>query len=267
MSARRALPRPRRGIRDRSVPRVLVVTVVMASLVGLIGVLLGTYVISGNQLGAATGPSLAVPLNTTATGSPSYPSALPEGSLGDTPAATTVTTSAATAARATTSRATKAATATRASSTATSSGGAAGTAGSASTTVTATNVGSTETQVFTLTNTQRIAAGCPALVWNDTLAAAARAHSVDMAANNYFDHNNQAGLTPAQRVLAAGYSYTLTAENIAAGQPTAQDVLTSWMNSAGHKANIVNCDLHELGVGFATGGSYGTYWTQDFGTR
>jgi uncharacterized protein YkwD len=39
------------------------------------------------------------------------------------------------------------------------------------------------------------------------------------------------------------------------------------MNSAGHKANIVNCDLHELGVGFATGGSYGTYWTQDFGTR
>jgi uncharacterized protein YkwD len=124
-----------------------------------------------------------------------------------------------------------------------------------------------EQQVLALTNAQRIAAGCPALVWNDTLAAVARGHSADMATNSYFDHNNQAGLTPAQRVLAAGYSYTLTAENIAAGQRTAQDVLTSWMNSAGHKANIVNCDLHELGVGFATGGSYGTYWTQDFGTR
>jgi uncharacterized protein YkwD len=128
-------------------------------------------------------------------------------------------------------------------------------------------VGALEQQVYTLTNTQRIAAGCPALAWNDTLAVVARAHSADMAVNSYFDHNNKAGLTPAQRVLAAGYSYTLTAENIAAGQPTAQDVLTSWMNSAGHKANIVNCDLHELGVGFATGGSYGTYWTQDFGTR
>ena len=230
----------------------------MASLVGLIGLLLGTYVISGNQLGAGTGPIVAVPLNTAPSGTPTSASAWPDGSLGATPTAVTTSPSAAatTAARATTSRATKA-TATRAT-----------TKGStAPATSPATAVGGMEQQVFTLTNTQRIAAGCPALVWNDTLAAVARAHSADMAANNYFDHNSQAGLTPAQRVLAAGYSYTYTAENIAAGQPTAQDVLTSWMNSAGHKANIVNCDLHELGVGFATGGGYGTYWTQDFGTR
>lgn len=262
MPARRALP-PRRGIRDRAVPRVLVVTVVMASLVGLVGVLLGTYLISGNQLGAQTGPSLAVPLTTAAGSSPSG-SASPEGSLSPSPAPTTASSPAAattTAARAATTRATKATSAaTRASTAGT-------TAASSATTVTATGVGATEQQVLALTNTQRIAAGCPALVWNDTLAAVARAHSADMAAKNYFDHNNQAGLTPAQRVLAAGYSYTITAENIAAGQATAQDVMTSWMNSPGHKANIVNCSLRELGVGFATGGSYGTYWTQDFGTR
>ena len=265
MPARRALPRPRRGIRDRSVPRVLVVTLVMACLVGLVGVLLGTYVISGSQLGAAAGPSVAVPLST-ASGSGSSTSASPQASLSDTvtrgasvPAATTTT-----ATKATT-RATKGTAATKTSSTAKAPTTAPKT--SAATTVTATFIGSIEQTVFTLTNTQRIAAGCPALVWNDTLAAVARAHSADMAANNYFDHNNQAGLTPAQRVLAAGYSYTYTAENIAAGQPTAQDVMTSWMNSAGHKANIINCDLHELGVGFATGGGYGTYWTQDFGTR
>jgi uncharacterized protein YkwD len=244
------------------VPRVLAIAVVMASLVGLIGVLLGTYVISGNQLGALTGPSLAVPLTTAASGAPSSTSTSPEGSLGDSATPTSVTTTATTTAtRATATRATKATSpATRASTT--------GTSGTApGTTSAAITVGGMEQQVLALTNAQRIAAGCPALVWNDTLAGVARGHSADMATNSYFDHNNQAGLTPAQRVLAAGYSYTLTAENIAAGQPTAQDVMTSWMNSAGHKANIVNCDLHEPGVGFATGGSYGTYWTQDFGTR
>jgi uncharacterized protein YkwD len=244
---------------------VLVVTLVLASLVGLIGVLLGTYVISGNQRGAQPGPSLAVPLSTAASGTTSSASASIDGSLGDSATPTSVTTgptAATTTATRAATRATKATSAaTRASTTSTAS------TTRASTTVTATAISSMEQLVFTLTNTQRIAAGCPALVWNDTLAAVARAHSADMAANNYFDHNNQAGLTPAQRVLAAGYSYTVTAENIAAGQPTAQDVMTSWMNSAGHKANIVNCDLHELGVGFATGGSYGTYWTQDFGTR
>ncbi|HEY8664738.1 MAG TPA: CAP domain-containing protein [Propionibacteriaceae bacterium] len=45
------------------------------------------------------------------------------------------------------------------------------------------------------------------------------------------------------------------------------DVMASWMNSAGHRANILNCALTELGVGYATGGTYGSYWTQDFGTR
>jgi hypothetical protein len=96
--------------------------------------------------------------------------------------------------------------------------------------------------------------------------AASSAVSVS-AAKNYVDHNSPSGTTPAQRLSAAGYIYTQMAENIAAGQATAADVMASWMNSAGHKATILNCALTELGVGYATGGTYGSYWAQDFGTR
>jgi len=136
----------------------------------------------------------------------------------------------------------------------------------ASTSTSGDNVSSYEQQVLASTNAQRAVVGCQALTWNSTLAAAARTHSQDMAAKNYFDHNSLDGATPAQRVTAAGYRYRQFAENIAAGQATPSDVMASWMNSAGHKANILNCALTELGVGFATGGAYGTYWTQDFGT-
>ena len=129
------------------------------------------------------------------------------------------------------------------------------------------NAPSYEQQVLTLTNAQRAAAGCPALAMNGTLSGVARAHSQDMAAKGYFNHNSQDGTAPAQRLTAAGYTYRQMAENIAAGQSTPADVMTSWMGSAGHKANILNCSLKEIGVGFATGGPYGTYWTQDFGTR
>lgn len=130
----------------------------------------------------------------------------------------------------------------------------------------AADAGAYEQQVLALTNAQRTAAGCPALTWNATLASVARAHSQDMAANNYVDHNTLSGVTREQRITAAGYTYTQMAENIAAGQATPADVMASWMASAGHKANILNCGLTELGVGYAAGGSYGSYWTQDFGT-
>ena len=76
------------------------------------------------------------------------------------------------------------------------------------------------------------------------------------------------GRTPFDRMTAAGYRYSTAAENIAAGQRTPQDVMTAWMNSPGHRANILNCALRQIGVGYATGSSsqYGVYWTQDFGT-
>lgn len=124
-------------------------------------------------------------------------------------------------------------------------------------------------QVVTLTNAERAKVGCGALTVNAILTSAAQAHSADMAAHDYFDHNSQDGRSPFDRITAAGYRFSTAAENIAAGQRTPQAVMTSWMNSPGHKANILNCALHEIGVGYATGSSstYGVYWTQDFGTR
>ena len=128
--------------------------------------------------------------------------------------------------------------------------------------------GGVTTQVVTLTNAERAKDGCGPLTVNATLTAVAQAHSQDMATNNYFDHNSQDGRTPFDRMTAAGYRYSTAAENIAAGQRTPQDVMTAWMNSPGHRANILNCALRQIGVGYATGSSsqYGVYWTQDFGT-
>ncbi len=69
-------------------------------------------------------------------------------------------------------------------------------------------------------------------------------------------------------MTAAGYIWSGAAENIAAGQSTPEAVMKGWMNSAGHKANILNCGLTELGVGYAagSGADYGQYWVQDFGS-
>jgi uncharacterized protein YkwD len=120
-------------------------------------------------------------------------------------------------------------------------------------------------QVVQLTNQKRAAVGCGALAVNATLTQVAQAHSADMATNNYFSHDSQDGRSPFDRMTQAGYRFSAAAENIAAGQRTPQDVVTAWMNSEGHRANIENCTYTEIGVGYATGGSYGTYWTQDFG--
>lgn len=121
-------------------------------------------------------------------------------------------------------------------------------------------------EVVRLTNAERAKNGCQALTVNAALTRSAQGHSDDMSANNYFAHNSQDGRTPFDRMKAAGYTYSMAAENIAAGQRTASDVVAAWMGSPGHRANIVNCGLKEIGVGVAKGGSYGIYWTQNFGT-
>ncbi|MFV0524743.1 MAG: CAP domain-containing protein [Acidimicrobiales bacterium] len=120
--------------------------------------------------------------------------------------------------------------------------------------------------VLELTNAERRKVGCPDLAWNSTLAQVAAGHSTDMRDNSYFDHTGLDGRSPFQRITDAGYSYSRAAENIAAGQPTAASVVTAWMGSPGHRANILNCSLTELGVGLAEGGAYRTYWTQVFAT-
>lgn len=120
---------------------------------------------------------------------------------------------------------------------------------------------SAEGQVLALVNVQRVAAGCGALSADPGLAAVARAHSTDMRDRGFFSHTNPDGLDPFDRAAAAGL--TARAENIAYGQPDATAVMDSWMNSAGHRANILDCSLTRLGVGMADG-SGGPWWTQLF---
>jgi uncharacterized protein YkwD len=122
------------------------------------------------------------------------------------------------------------------------------------------------TAVVTLTNVYRAAAGCGPLTVDPRLTSAAAAHSADMARRGYFGHDTPEGVTPFDRITGVGYQFSIAAENIAAGQRAPKDVLVAWMNSPGHRANILDCQLTQIGVGYATGGSYGTYWTQSFGT-
>jgi len=126
------------------------------------------------------------------------------------------------------------------------------------------NIGSYELQVLNLVNEQRANYGLSALKYSTVLEAVAYSHSKDMAQNNYFSHTNLSGQSPFDRMRAAGISYRSAAENIAAGQRTPQEVVNAWMNSAGHRANILNSSVTEMGVGIYSGGSYGVYWTQLF---
>jgi uncharacterized protein YkwD len=118
-----------------------------------------------------------------------------------------------------------------------------------------------EDEVVELVNAERADAGCNPLNVDAKLAQAAQDHSADMAERDYFDHTTPEGLTFAERIVNAGYP-TPGAENIAVGQQNAEQVMEGWMNSDGHRANILNCELTNIGVGFVENGMY---WTQDFG--
>lgn len=124
-------------------------------------------------------------------------------------------------------------------------------------------------QVIVLTNQYRRAAGCGDLTWNPALAAAAQRHADDMAANNFFGHTSSNGASFVTRIRQAGYRYRLAAENLAGGQGSAEEVVQAWMSSPGHRANILNCRLREIGIGFGynSNSDYSTYWVQNFGTR
>ncbi|MEU4243682.1 CAP domain-containing protein [Actinoplanes sp. NPDC026619] len=123
-----------------------------------------------------------------------------------------------------------------------------------------------EAEVVQLTNAQRTARGCKALRTDDRLTKAARAHSADMVAEHFFDHVGSNGSTFVAREVAAGYPKRgASAENIAWGYRTPQQVVTGWMNSSGHRANILNCGSIAVGVGVAYTAGGAPYWTQDFG--
>ena len=131
-------------------------------------------------------------------------------------------------------------------------------------------------EVVRLTNAERAKAGLPPLVRNPMLDQAAQDYAKAMALNDFYSHQDpRTGTSSADRVEEAGYAWMQVAENIAAGQKTPEQVVEAWMNSPKHRANILNPDLKEIGVGYYYDPSdtfpnantpYGTYWVQDFGT-
>ncbi len=120
-------------------------------------------------------------------------------------------------------------------------------------------------EVVNIVNNERRRAGLSPLRIHSRLNAAAQAHSNDMARNNFFSHTGSDSSSFGDRMRRFGYNFSRGGENIAAGQSSPQQVMESWMNSPGHRRNILNGNFSDIGVGFTRGGRYGTYWTQNFG--
>jgi uncharacterized protein YkwD/stress response protein SCP2 len=123
----------------------------------------------------------------------------------------------------------------------------------------------TAAEVVDLTNRERARAGLPPLAGDPLLTRAAQAHSADMVARSFYSHTSPEGSKPWDRAAAAGCTRRSIGENIACGQRSPAEVVEGWMNSPGHRANILKPDFTHIGVGFAGGGPAGTYWTQLFG--
>lgn len=127
----------------------------------------------------------------------------------------------------------------------------------------------TSSTVISLANAARQQEGLSTLTSNSVLASAAQAKANDMLAKQYFSHNTPSGETPWSFIKAAGYSYVTAGENLAIDFTEAESVQTAWMNSPGHRANIMNKSFQEIGIGIAKGmynGHQTTIVVQMFGT-
>lgn len=118
-----------------------------------------------------------------------------------------------------------------------------------------------EKQVVVLTNVERQKAGLAPLEISTPLMAVAEDKSEDMAKNNYFSHTSPTYGSPFDQIQAAGIDYRAAGENIAQGQKSPEEVVQAWMNSEGHRANILNANYTHIGVGYVEDGNY---WTQQF---
>jgi uncharacterized YkwD family protein len=125
----------------------------------------------------------------------------------------------------------------------------------------------TEQQIFLLVNQERINAGVKPLKLANDVSYVARVKSKDMRDHDYFDHTSPVYGSPFDMMDDFGLTYRTAGENIAAGQSTAVNVMNSWMNSEGHRNNILNPNFTEIGIGYVEGGDYGSYFTQMFMTR
>ena len=124
-----------------------------------------------------------------------------------------------------------------------------------------TTVEAYEAEVIRLVNEIRVQYGLQPLKTNWELSRVARYKSQDMVDKHYFSHTSPTYGSPFQMMKAFGLSYRTAGENIAYGQRTPQEVVNAWMNSSGHRANILNSSYTQIGVGYVANGNY---WTQMF---
>lgn len=124
-------------------------------------------------------------------------------------------------------------------------------------------VSDTAQSIQRLVNSQRAANGLKPLSLDSSLNYAANLKAQDMADKNYFDHTSPTYGTPFQMLQRLGISYRAAGENIAKGQKTPEAVMNAWMNSSGHRANILNSSYGKLGVGYVVKNGV-TYWVQIF---
>ncbi len=123
------------------------------------------------------------------------------------------------------------------------------------------SISNIEQQVLTLTNQERAKSGLKPLATDALLMNSAREKSADMSKNNYFSHTSPTLGSPFDQMKAKGIQYKAAAENIAMGQKTAAEVVKGWMESPGHRANIMNGNYTHIGIGYD---AKGNYWTQQF---
>lgn len=121
------------------------------------------------------------------------------------------------------------------------------------------NVNTLATQIFEGVNASRRANGKSQLDYNPTLGQAAMSHACDMAVHNFFSHQSSNGGTVQTRVRQAGYHDCLVAENLAWGYPSAGQIVSGWMNSPGHRSNMLHPRATEMGIGI-TQGPKGPNW-------
>jgi uncharacterized protein YkwD len=121
--------------------------------------------------------------------------------------------------------------------------------------------------MLAVVNAARLVEGRPPLVLDPRLSTAAQAHAEDMLKRTYYAHQSPEGSMPRQRVLAAGVTADLVAENLAAGQTSVENVIEAWLHSVDHRRNILDPRFTHLGVGIAVGNElhkYKVLWVQDF---
>lgn len=118
--------------------------------------------------------------------------------------------------------------------------------------------------IINLVNKERNAAGLSFLIENSKLSEAAQAKAEDMMKNGYFSHTSPVYGSPFEMMKTFGISYKTAGENIAKGQKTPAAVMDGWMNSSGHRANILNASYEQIGVGFCRDSNGVTYWVQMF---